>query len=141
MYEDRIRPSDAFSLERLPAGRWRIRARAGAWIADPVREIALGEGESVRDVRITMVRGASVRGVVRNAAGATVAGADVHGLDGTILGPRGATTGADGSFLVEGFHAGEVQLSAAAPDGGSLRGFATVRVALGETAEVEIVLK
>jgi hypothetical protein len=101
----------------------------------------LAEGETIQGVRVRMVRGASVRGVVRDAAGRAVPGAHVSGLDGTILGPRSATTDGAGAFLIEGFFAGEVQVNASVPGSPGARGVATVTVVAGETVEADIVLK
>src|SRR5262245_25111460 len=80
---------------------------------------------------------ASVKGVVRTASGAGVAGAEVALLDGLRLPIKSAVTGPDGRFSFSEIPTGRLILSVVAP------GFERVErvVVAGEEAAAEIVVE
>ena len=113
-----------FSIAGLPAGRYVLSAKRPAYIpavygaARPGRtgvDIVLAEGQHVADVKIALVHGAAMSGLIRDANGQPLANAQI-----TVQrqGPNGLTTSASGlsddrgQYRVFGLAPGDYYVSA-----------------------------
>ena len=109
-----------WSMQGLPAGRYRVRAMPGEtspyadrfypndWDFCSAEAIDLPDGAEVDGIDIAVPEGGTLTGVLKDLAGTPLAGAAVYaqGVDSrTALGTREATTDADGAFTVTGLDA------------------------------------
>jgi protocatechuate 3,4-dioxygenase beta subunit len=133
-------PSGRFRFERLPPGRYKVRASVPGQSAEPV-EAVLVPGEPAPDVTLVLAGGATIRGTVAGLP----AGPGVE-VKVQASGPRAfwasARTGPDGRFELGGAPPGTITLRASAPDlaaGTTRYARGSVTVAEGqEEAEAEI---
>ena len=112
-----------FRFARVGPGSWEVRAEAAGYIQPEPVELALPDGGG--ELTLTLLRTASVSGVVLDSTGAPVAGASVRGGDGSSSsfgggppwgrdrGPR-AETDAEGRFALDDLQPGSFELHAQA---------------------------
>jgi protocatechuate 3,4-dioxygenase beta subunit len=116
-----------FTLTALAPGPWTLRARHPGYAAGRLAvEVVAGHRPrevTVRDVRLALGRGATVAGVVRDPAGARLAGARVH------VGEVSGTTDRDGRFRLRDVATGAVVIEA---DHGELAGDHPITLAPGD---------
>ncbi len=96
-------------LVGLAAGSWTLTIRAKSY-ATITRDIAVRASRVPEDLRIDLVKAATLAGVVRDRRGARVAGARVWS------GAAQTHTDADGNFRLTGVATGAVELDAASDD-------------------------
>jgi RNA polymerase sigma-70 factor (ECF subfamily) len=123
----------SFTFEGLPAGEVVVRARAKA--RAPWRETVEIAASRSRSLAIVLFDGARVEGVVRDAAGKPVRGAEVVLDEGWSFEGAFRTTREDGTFEIDGAPVGEFKLVAASDELGSAE--ARLFGAAGETLRWE----
>jgi large repetitive protein len=126
-------PDGSFELADVPPGKWNVRATSPGYRPAEVSSIEVGEGETKKDVVVSLKKGGVVTGrVLDPRRGTGVPNASVswsEGSDASGMGPgmavlarldgggaTAATTDADGRFRFEGLPAGKITLSAEHPD-------------------------
>jgi RNA polymerase sigma factor (sigma-70 family) len=119
----------AFHAIGVPAGVQPVQVRASGLA--PWRGTCEVTAGATTTLRLELVAGATVRGVVLGSGGAPVAGADVEVGDWNDVVHFVATSGGDGTFVLRGLPAGEADLRADHDDHGE----ATLRVAAVAGAE------
>jgi RNA polymerase sigma-70 factor (ECF subfamily) len=107
----------SFTFDGLPAGEVVVRARARG--RAPWRETVESAPNRSRSLAIVLLDGARVEGVVRDAAGKPVRGAEVMLDEGWSLEGAFRTTREDGTFEIAGAPVGEFKLVAASDEFGS----------------------
>lgn len=127
----------SFSIPILSAGTWRITASAGDFAPTTTAPIAV-DGEHARSgIKVQLVAGAVVRGMVTDASGAPVPAADVSVVVHGYL-PwrtrRQAFTDANGTFAIRGLEPRAVDVVASHDSGAS----AVVAVDLAANRDQEI---
>lgn len=109
-----------FELEGLAPGRYDLSVESSAHPMKTLRGIGV---PTAAEVRFVLARGASLSGIVLDASGAPVSGAEVQAsvtrsierkgeVSLTTLNLEPQRTGSDGAFRLEGIAAGTVELSA-----------------------------
>jgi uncharacterized protein (DUF2141 family) len=123
-----------FAFTRLPAGAYAITARKAAHLPTehgsarpgrPGSRVALAAGER-RAIALTMFRGATIAGTLRDGAGQPVAGVPVAALnvrgrtpDGRIPAPETTTTDDLGQYRLYGLAPGDYAIAASPTPGGA----------------------
>ncbi|MSP55772.1 MAG: carboxypeptidase regulatory-like domain-containing protein [Myxococcales bacterium] len=110
----------SWSMDFLPAGRYRVRAMPGEtsiytdrfypsdWDFCSATALELAEGSTTEGVDVTLPEGGVLTGTLRDLAGAALEGAEVYaqGTESrTALGARSAVTDAAGAFTIAGLDA------------------------------------
>lgn len=95
--------SGRFAWPNVPAGIYELRASHGNWVGTPRGGIVVGRHAPTPFVRLQLMQGAVLTGVVHDEAGAPLPDAEILVLEEAIsLLPRAATSGATGAFTVVG---------------------------------------
>jgi hypothetical protein len=130
----------SFLLEEVPPGTWEVNVEAKGYQPSRIGGIVVGEGQTPAGLRVSLARGATLRGSVVNAgSGRAVPDARISivlGGGGTGAGPGSLSrdaasrgTDSDGLFEVEGLPPGKYAVTAGHPDFSS----ATQSVEITET--------
>lgn len=105
IYPAESRAADANGVVRwegVPQGIYEARARSDGFVSPRVSPISIAPGAEV-GVTLTLAPAAAISGLVSDASGAPIPGAQVLVSEDVLeLSPREATTGTDGRFHVEG---------------------------------------
>jgi hypothetical protein len=127
-------PEGAFHLEGLDAGFWSVDVWAKGYSLTSSEPVRLKQGQHLQGLRLTLLRGATLEGLVQDAEGLPIRGATVslhpnrepevdflRDVDPMPGANRTARTGEDGRFQLEDLAAATYQVQVDHPDHALLR--------------------